>query len=168
MLEQYLTKENILTALPALCIIGYKFFPDIKDWLFHEKIEDKLYSDNHVWLKEVGYNTFLLGVSDYLRKRHSNFNLVSFRNNTKYRKDSKIATLISLHNSFEVKAPCDLIIEELNKEVNNNINELCNDYENIPLMKISIKSEKRIQLNDLIPSFEYQSKYLSSETILNA
>jgi len=167
MLEQYVTKENILTVLPALCIIGYKFYPEIKDWLFHENIDGKLYSDNHVWIKEIGYNTFLLGVSDYLNKKYSNFNLVSFKENTKYRKNTKIATLISLHNNFEIRAPCDLRIEEINKEVNSNITELCKNYEGTPLMKISIKKENRNQLNELLSTLNYQNKYMSEGTILN-
>lgn len=167
MLEQYVTKENILTVLPALCVIGYKFYPEIKDWFNHENIQDKLYSDNHVWIKEIGYNTFLLGVSDYLNKKYSNFNLVSFRDPNKYRKNTKIATLISLHNSFEIRAPCDLRIEEVYKEVNNNINELCKDYEGTPLMKISIKKDNRYQLNELISTENYNNKYMSEGTVLN-
>ncbi|AZB11656.1 glycine cleavage system protein H [Chryseobacterium sp. G0162] len=111
------------------------------------------YTENHLWLRKIGLYDFYIGITDFGQKEIGEIHLVEFnvQGNNVIKKTS-CGTIYGINKTFQLTAPCDCHIIEVNQRLNIKPSHINIDPYNCWLMVFSmdISTDKFLTHEDYI------------------
>ena len=114
----------------------------------YEIATDRMYLKTHEWVKDLGDNKYLMGISDYAQKMLHEITYVQFEDvGEEFKAEEVILVVEALKASGDIYAPFDLKLLEVNTELED-MPELINQspYEKGWLAKVEALSSDRSAL----------------------
>lgn len=76
------------------------------------------YTENHLWLRKIGLYDFCIGITDFAQKEIGEIHLVEFNLQKKnLKKGTVFGTVYGINKTFQLVAPCDSKIMEVNQNI---------------------------------------------------
>ncbi|MET3539097.1 glycine cleavage system protein H [Chryseobacterium limigenitum] len=76
------------------------------------------YTENHLWLRKIGLYDFCIGITDFAQKEIGEIHLIEFiRQEITVKKGDSWGVVYGINKTFQLIAPCDCKIMEVNQNV---------------------------------------------------
>lgn len=76
------------------------------------------YTENHLWLRKIGLYDFCIGITDFAQKEIGEIHLIEFsRQQITLKKEDSLGAVYGINKTFQLIAPCDCKIIEVNENV---------------------------------------------------
>ncbi len=121
-------------------------------------LEDRLYTENHLWVKKDKKKVVKVGITDFFSAREIEIINVDLpEEGEEYERDDVFGSLESIEEEFNLIMPVSGIIVSVNDKVLDDVDILNEDpYEEGWLVKIEMTNPS--ELDDLLPAEDYELK----------
>uniref|UniRef100_A0A832LWF3 Glycine cleavage system protein GcvH n=1 Tax=Caldimicrobium thiodismutans TaxID=1653476 RepID=A0A832LWF3_9BACT len=121
-------------------------------------LEDRLYTENHLWVKKEKKKVVRVGITDFFTSRDVEIIDVDLpEEGEEYEKDDIFGSIESVEEMYNLIMPVSGVIVSVNEKVLDNIDLLNEDpYEEGWLVKIEMSNPS--ELDDLLPPEDYELK----------
>lgn len=76
------------------------------------------YTENHLWLRKIGIYDFCIGITDFAQKEIGEIHLIEFnKKQGAIRKGESWGSVYGINKTFQLIAPCDCKIIEVNQNI---------------------------------------------------
>ncbi|MBB4807156.1 glycine cleavage system H protein [Chryseobacterium defluvii] len=115
------------------------------------------YTKNHIWLRKIGLYDFCIGISDFAQKEIGEIHLIEFskhmsRQGNIIRKGDCLGAVYGINKTFDLVAPCDCKIMEVNGNINIKPSHINTDPYNcwFVILSIDVSTEELLTYEDYI------------------
>lgn len=121
-------------------------------------LEDRLYTENHLWVKKEKKKIVKVGITDFFLSRGIEIiNLDLPEDGEEYEKDDIFGSIESVEEMYNLVMPVSGVIVSVNEKVLDNVDLINEDpYEEGWLVKIEMTNPS--ELDDLLPPEDYELK----------
>lgn len=121
-------------------------------------LEDRFYTENHLWVKKEKKRVVRVGITDFFTSRDIEIINVDLpEEGEEYEKDDIFGSIESVEEMYNLIMPVSGVIVSVNEKVLDNIDLLNEDpYEEGWLVKIEMSNPS--ELDDLLPPEDYELK----------
>jgi glycine cleavage system H protein len=121
-------------------------------------LEDRLYTENHLWVKKEKKKVVKVGITDFFSAREIEIINVDLpEEGEEYEREDVFGSLESIEEEFNLIMPVSGIIVSVNDKVLDDVDILNEDpYEEGWLVKIEMTNPS--ELDDLLPAEDYELK----------
>ncbi|WP_027380709.1 glycine cleavage system protein H [Chryseobacterium daeguense] len=110
------------------------------------------YTENHLWLRKIGLYDFCIGITDFGQKEIGEIHLIEFSPQETIRKEDPWGAVYGINKTFQLLAPCDCKIMEVNQNATIKPSHINTDPYNCWLFILStnISTDEFLTYNDYI------------------
>ncbi|MBD3906446.1 glycine cleavage system protein H [Chryseobacterium sp. Ch-15] len=115
------------------------------------------YTENHLWLRKIGLYDFCIGITDFAQKEIGEIHLVEFSKQINEQvniltKGDSYGAIYGINKTFELIAPCDCKIMEINPNIMIKPSHINTDPYNcwLVILSIDITADKLLTYEDYI------------------